>query len=73
MKIILITLQVTFYETIQFLLDASTLKVDGMFIDSMMEVANNFSSIFSSDEGADGKGTIAQILYSNSEAAQVRY
>jgi len=42
-----------------------------MFIDSMMEVANNFSSIFSSDEGADGKGTIAQILYSNPEAAQV--
>jgi len=65
-----VTPEVTFYETIQFLLDASTLKVDGMFIDSMMEVASNFGNIFSSNQGADGKGTIAQILYSNSEAAQ---
>ena len=63
--------EVTFYETIQFLLNDSTLKIDGMFINAMMEVASNFQRIFNANKYKDGKGTIAQILYHNYEAAKV--
>lgn len=62
----------TYIETLEVLLDGSTLKVDGMFIDTMMEVANNFINIFSSTKFAEGKRNIGQGLYKSYNEARVK-
>jgi len=65
-----VTPEVTFYETVQLLLDASTIQVDGMFIDAIIEVVQRFREVLGRLDESDSKRTIAQILYNSTHGAK---
>ena len=66
-----VTPEVTFYETVQLLLDASTIQVDGVFIDAIIEVVQRFREVLGRLDESDSKRTIAQILYNSTAGAKV--
>jgi len=58
------------FETIQFLLAETTFRGDGMFLDAIIEMVNNVTTIFNDQEYFTTKHNIPQSLYANTEEAQ---